>query len=114
MIDKLLQLLRNSQPWKVRIEPWAIEDVIADISTAFPDEQALARTLRHLDSFVDSLERAPLKVLGHPPLGTDKPQIFRYSADPQALLSVIADLDLERKELVVTQIKLKGASRARH
>lgn len=114
MIDQLWKRLKGTQPWRVVLAEGVIDKALRDINQLYPAEGAKRLVIRRLDSLLAALEKDPLRVLGHPPLGTDDPAVFRYSADPQAALSAIADLDLQRRELVVVLIKVKGASRGSH
>ena len=117
MLDRLLQRFRRSQPWRVTIDRAVAEQARKDVQAAFRTGEEVAR-----DRFLDSLEgylvrlaANPLAVLGHPPLGTKDPNVFRYTSDPQATISVIADLDELRRELIVTRIKIKaGGSHGHH
>ncbi len=59
-------------------------------------------------------KRTPLSVLGHPPLGTDDRDIYRYSADAETFIGIVADLDLGRRELRVISFKVKGGPNGRH
>lgn len=114
MLDALFKRFRHSQPWTVVLADGVVEKAQADARALCRTEGARRLLLQRLAVFLADLERDPLKVLGHPPFGTADPDLFRYSADPQSSLSVIADLDLQRRELVVVQIKLKGAPHGRH
>lgn len=114
MIDRLWNRFKGSQPWRVSLAEGVIEEARAAIQALHPDGPDRKQALLRLDRFLGALETDPLRVLGHPPLGTDDPDVFRYSADPQLALSVVADLDLERRELVVVMIKIKGARHGSH
>lgn len=114
MIDRLYARFRGSQPWTVVLAEGVVERARADVRALFKDAGPQRAMLERLAATLTALERDPLRVLGHPPLGTEDPNVFRYSADPQASISVIADLDLRRRELVIVLIKLKGARHGRH
>jgi hypothetical protein len=114
MIDRLYKRFRGSQPWKVVVAEGVAERARADVQALVQGAGPQRLMLERLAAFLTALEKDPLRVLGHPPLGTDDPDVFRYSADPQASISAIADLDLQRRELVVVLIKMKGAPHGRH
>jgi hypothetical protein len=117
LLDRLLQRFRHSQPWQVNIDPAVAQQARKDIQTAFKagEEVARARFLDRLEAYLMRLAANPLTVLGHPPLGTSDPNVFRYTSDPQAAISVIADLDEPGRELRVTRIKIKvGGSHGHH
>jgi hypothetical protein len=113
MLDALRRRFMASQPWTVVVEETALEQALAAVRRAYAEGPARQRAFERLDRFLADLARQPLKVLGHPPLGTDDPEVFRYGADRQALISVVADLDLKGKRLIVVRIVIKGASHAR-
>jgi hypothetical protein len=117
LLDRLLQRFRRSQPWQVTVEPAVAEQARRDIQAAFKagDEVARDRFLDRLEDFLLRLAANPLEVLGHPPLGTRDPNVFRYTSDPQAAISVIADLNEPGRELRVARIKIKvGGSHGHH
>jgi hypothetical protein len=114
VFDGLLKRFKRSQPWKVTLAVGVIERARGHIETQYAEGQSRRHALQKLDAFLAVLDKDPLKVMGHPPLGTDDPNVFRYSADPQATISAVADLDEARRELVVTLIKIKGVTHARH
>ncbi len=109
MAIELLKIFKRSLPWRVVVEPVAAEQARQKISAAFgPEEDAAKRRFQErLADFLTRLERNPLDVLGHPPLGTKDPNVFRYTADPQATISAIADLDIQARERWVTRINIK-------
>jgi hypothetical protein len=115
-LDQLLQRFMRSQPWQVVLAPGAADQAIHDIKTAFrPEEEiALAHFEHKLADFPVRLKTEPLSVPGHPPLGTKDPNIFRYSSDPQAVISVIADLDEQNRVLRATRIKIKVGGKHGH
>ena len=117
MLDRLLQRFKRSQPWQVTIDPAVAEQAQTDIRAAFKagEEVARDRFLDRLEDYLTRLAASPLTVLGHPPLGTKDPNVFRYTSDPQAAISVVADLDEPGRQLRVTRIKIKvGGSHGHH
>lgn len=117
VLDQLLQRFIRSQPWQILLEPSTAEQARQAIRDAFNsnEENARNRFLHKLEDFLQGLESDPLSVLGHPPLGTKDPDVFRYTIDPQANISVVADLDEQARTLRVTWIKIKtGGSHGRH
>ena len=114
MIDKLFKRFRRSQPWSVVLAAGVIEAAMADINAVFAPGPPRANALRKLDKLLLAVQADPLDVLGHPPVGTDDPNVFRYTADEQKTVSFIADLDETARELVIIQINIKGASHGGH
>lgn len=108
-MDALKNLFRRSQPWRVVIPASVLERARLDFEKicAGKPPSARGRLKAQLDVFLASLEKDPMKVLGHPPLGTDDPNVFRYTADPQQRVSAVADLDLGPRQLRVARIRLK-------
>jgi len=114
MLDTLKERFKRSQPWKVIVGPGVIEAARKQIEDLYAPGPVRIAWRGKLDAYLATLEADPLAVLGHPPLGTDDPHAFRYSADPQAAISVVANLDLGRHELAVVLLKIKGGSHGRH
>jgi len=115
--DPLLQRFRRTQPWRVTVDPSVAGQARKEAQGAFGQGHEIARDLflAKLEDYLRRLEANPLSVLGHPPLGTKDPNVFRYTSDPQATISVIADLDDQLRELRVTTIKTKiGGSHGHH
>lgn len=108
-MDALKNLFRRSQPWAVVIPLEVLELARRDFERLCAGKSPVARERlkTQLDRFLSALDHDPLNVLGHPPLGTDDPQVFRYTADPQQLISAVADLDLGLRQLRVSRIRLK-------
>ncbi|HTB21872.1 MAG TPA: hypothetical protein VK914_04105 [bacterium] len=116
MLDRLLRRFKLSLPWQVVMAPGATEEAKKAIRDAFRPEEEVARDnfMHKLADFLLRLETAPLSVLGHPPLSTKDPNIFRYTGDPQAVISVIADLDERNRVLRVARIKIKVGGKHGH
>src|SRR5260221_14442415 len=107
-MDRLLKLFKNSQPWKVTLSAGVAEAAFAAILESDFDHVKKRDLITRVERLVSEIQKNPLKVLGHPPRQSEDKNAFRYAADSSLSVSAVADLNLERKELVLVGIYIKG------